>query len=196
MKKTLLMIALAALAAGPAFAQEEGPDTPARKGKNWNRDGGGAPQWVQNDKRNRRPEGPVDPETMEQMRKIHMEIRDLAGAARLETDEARKADLVARLRAKLGEAADLMLVKQEKRLAQAEERLADLKAKIEYSKTNREKLLDEQVQRVLAGEKPQRPAAFDQFPHAKGGMPPPPPMEDDELPPLDDEDAPPPPPAE
>ena len=42
MKKTLLMIALAALAAGPAFAQEEGPDTPARKGKNWNRDGGGA----------------------------------------------------------------------------------------------------------------------------------------------------------
>ena len=73
---------------------------------------------------------------------------------------------------------------------------ADLKAKIEYSKTNREKLLDEQVQRVLAGEKPQRPAAFDQFPHAKGGMPPPPPMEDDELPPLDDEDAPPPPPAE
>ena len=41
MKKTLLMIALAALAAGPAFAQEEGPDTPARKGKNWNRAGGG-----------------------------------------------------------------------------------------------------------------------------------------------------------
>lgn len=196
MKKTLLMIALAALAAGPAFAQEEGPDTPARKGKNWNRDGGGAPQWAQNDKRGHRPEGAVDPETMEQMRKLHSEIRDLAGAARLETDEARKADLVARLRAKLGEAADLMLVKQEKRLAQAEERLADLKAKIEYSKTNREKLLDEQVQRVLAGEKPQRPAAFDQFPHAKGGMPPPPPMEDDELPPLDDEDAPPPPPAE
>ena len=196
MKKTLLMIALAALAAGPAFAQEEGPDTPARKGKNWNRAGGGAPQWAQNDKRGKRPEGPVDPEAMEQMRKIHMEIRDLAGAARLETDEARKADLVARLRAKLGEATDLMLVKQEKRLAQAEERLADLKAKIEYSKTNREKLLDEQVQRVLAGEKPQRPAAFDQFPHAKGGMPPPPPMEDDELPPLDDEDAPPPPPAE
>ena len=196
MKKTLLMIALAALAAGPAFAQEEGPDTPARKGKNWNRAGGGAPQWAQNDKRGKRPEGPVDPEAMEQMRKIHMEIRDLAGAARLETDEARKADLVARLRAKLGEAADLMLVKQEKRLAQAEERLADLKAKIEYSKTNREKLLDEQVQRVLAGEKPQRPAAFDQFPHAKGGMPPPPPMEDDDLPPLDDEDAPPPPPAE
>lgn len=192
MKKTLLMIALAALAAGPAFAQEEGQDSPARKGKNWDRDGGGAPPWVQNDKRGRRPEGPVDPETMEQMRKIHSEIRDLAGAARLETDEARKADLVARLRTKLGEAADLMLAKQEKRLAQAEEKIAKLKEKIEYSKANREKLLDEQVQRVLSGEKPMRPEAFDRFPHAKGGMPPPPPMVDDELPPMDDEDAPPP----
>jgi hypothetical protein len=192
------MIAVAALAAGTAFAQEGANEYPAHKGKNWNCDGGGPPAWAQMDKRGRRPEGAVDPETMEQMRKIHSEIRDLAGAARLETDETRKADLVARLRAKLGEAADLMQAKQEKRLAQAEERLADLKAKIEYSKANREQMLDEQVQRVLAGEKPKRPEIFDRFPHAKGGMPPPPPpMEDDDIPPLmEDPDAPPPPPAE
>ena len=77
-----------------------------------------------------------------------------------------------------------MQVMQEKRLAQAEEHLVALKAKIEDSKANRDKLIDEQVQRVLSGERPQRPERFKDFPNAKhgmpeggpeGGMPPPPP---------------------
>ena len=170
MKKTLMLMTVAALAAGAACAQNAGDDNAGSPpGKAWGREGGRG-GWNQMDKRGDRPAGPVDAETMQKMRAAHEEIRDLAGAARIETDEAKKAEIVARLRAKLGEVADLMQVKQEQRLAQAEERLAGLKDRIEYAKTHREEMLDEQVQRVLSGERPQRPDAFKQFPHAKGGQ--------------------------
>ena len=208
MKKTLMLMTVAALAAGVACAQSAGGDNagcPA--GKSRNREGGHG-GWNQTDKRGDRFNGPVDAETMQKMRATHEEIRDLAGAARIETDEAKKAEIVARLRAKLGEVADLMQVKQEQRLAQAEERLAGLKERIDYAKTHREEMLDEQVQRVLSGERPQRPEAFKRFPHAKGGMGgpdfgpgddmPPPPEGADELapPPEDMPEGMPPPPAE
>ena len=208
MKKTLMLMTVAALAAGVACAQNAGDDNsgcPA--GKAQGREGGHG-GWNQTDKRGDRFNGPVDAETMQKMRATHEEIRDLAGAARIETDEAKKAEIVARLRAKLGEVADLMQAKQEQRLAQAEERLGGLKERIEYAKTHREEMLDEQVQRVLSGERPQRPEAFKRFPHAKGGkhgqgfgpdddMPPP--EGADELAPPPPEDMPddmPPPPAE
>ena len=55
------------------------------------------------------------------MRATHEAIRDLAEAARLETDPAKKAELVAQLRTKLGDLGDRMQANQEKRLAQAEE---------------------------------------------------------------------------
>ena len=199
MKKTMLMIAVAALAAGSAFAQE-GDGSPRGK-KAWkHNDGGGQQGWSQADKRGGkdRPGGPLDPAEMEQMRAEHEAIRDLAGAVRLETDPAQKAALVDQLRAKLGVVADLMQAKQEKRLAQAEERLAGLKEKIEYGKTHRAELIEEQVQRILSGERPKRPAAFDKFPNAKRGMPESGP-EGEMPPPPEDEDMPgnmPPPPAE
>ena len=208
MKKTLMLMTVAALAAGVACAQNAGDDNagcPA--GKSRNREGGHG-GWNQMDKRGDRPNGPVDAETMQKMRATHEEIRDLAGAARIETDEAKKAEIVVRLRAKLGEVADLMQAKQEQRLAQAEERLGGLKERIEYAKAHREEMLDEQVQRVLSGERPQRPEAFKRFPHAKGGMGgpdfgpgddmPPPPEGADELapPPENMPEGMPPPPAE
>ena len=195
MKKTLMLMTVAALAAGIAGAQSAGNDNAGNPpGKAWGREGGRG-GWNQADKRTARPAGPVDAETMQKMRATHEEIRDLAGAARIETDEAKKAELVARLRAKLGEVADLMQAKQEQRLAQAEERLAGLKERIEYAKAHREEMLDEQVRRILSGERPARPEAFDRFPHAKGGMgrgpgfgpggemPPPPEEMPDDLPP-------------
>ena len=210
MKKTLMLMTVAALAAGVACAQNAGDDNAGNPpGKTWGREGGRG-GWNQMDKRGERPSGPVDAETMQKMRAAHEEIRDLAGAARIETDEAKKAEIVARLRAKLGEVADLMQAKQEQRLTQAEERLAGLKERIEYAKTHREEMLDEQVQRVLSGEKPQRPDAFKRFPHAKGNlggegfgpgdeMPPPPEGADELAPPPPPEEIPgdlPPPPAE
>ena len=207
MKKTLMLMTVAALAAGVACAQNAGDDNsgcPA--GKAQGREGGHG-GWNQTDKRGDRFNGPVDAETMQKMRATHEEIRDLAGAARIETDEAKKAEIVARLRAKLGEVADLMQAKQEQRLAQAEERLAGLKERIEYAKTHRDEMLDEQVQRVLSGERPQRPEAFKRFPHAKGAqrgpgfgpggeMPPPEGMPEDMPPPEEMPDDLPPPPAE
>ena len=209
MKKTLMLMTVAALAAGVACAQSAGGDNAGcPSGKAQGREGGHG-GWNQMDKRGDRLAGPVDAETMQKMRAIHEEIRDFAGAARIETDATKKAEIVARLRAKLGEVADLMQVKQEQRLAQAEERLAGLKDRIEYAKTHREEMLDEQVQRVLSGERPHRPDAFKQFPHAKGGMmrnhgpeagepgfaPPPEDAGDEEMPPPEDmpEDMPPPP---
>ena len=194
MKKTLMLMTVAALAAGGACAQNAGGENAGHpSGKAWGREGGRG-GWNQMDKRGDRPAGPMDAETMQAMRAAHEEIRDLAGAARIETDAAKKAEIVARLRAKLGEIADLMQAKQEQRLAQANERLADLKERIEYAKAHREEMLDEQVQRVLSGERPQRPEAFNRFPHAKGGqrgpgfgpggeMPPPEEMPDDLPPP-------------
>ena len=208
MKKTLMLMTVAALAAGVACAQNAGDDNAGNPpGKAWGREGGRG-GWNQMDKRGERPSGPVDAETMQKMRAAHEEIRDLAGAARIETDEAKKAEIVVRLRAKLGEVADLMQAKQEQRLAQAEERLGGLKERIEYAKAHREEMLDEQVQRVLSGERPQRPEAFKRFPHAKGGMGgpdfgpgddmPPPPEGADELapPPENMPEGMPPPPAE
>lgn len=202
MKTCMLMIAVAALAAGSAFAEKgnnEGPGCPQGK-KAWSHEGGDRQGWSQMDKRGGkdRPGGPLDPAEMEQMRAEHEAIRDLAGAVRLETDPAQKAALVDQLRAKLGVVADLMQVKQEKRLAQAEERLAGLKEKIEYGKTHRAELIEEQVQRILSGERPQRPDRFKDFPNAKHGMPDGGP-EDEMPPPPEDEDMPgdmPPPPAE
>lgn len=227
MKKYMMALVIAALAAGTAFAEEGSDDQGNEHGKAWSHGGGDRQGWQDRDgdqdrgpggkqawKKDKRggkdrPGGPMDPAMMEQMKADHKEIKALGEAARAVTNEAAKAEIVAQLRAKLGEVADRMQAHQEKRLAQAEERIAELKAKIEDSKANRDKLIEEQVQRVLKGERPQRPEAFDRFPNAKGGMPgrgpafghmpPPPPGEDMAPPPPAEEDMPedmPPPPAE
>ena len=204
MKKTLTMILLAALAAGTALAQEG--DGPQKKRGGRPEDCGAAGpggEWMA--KRG----GPGGGKTMssemrEQMKATHEAIRDLAGAIRLETDEAQKAELTAKLRAKLGEMADRMQTVQAERLAQAEERLAALKQKIEEAKANRDARIEEQLQRILSGERPPRGDRFKDFPQAKGGrkggrggweggpdgdMPPPPLGDDmpDDLPPPPEE---------
>jgi hypothetical protein len=219
MKRYMLALMIAAVAAGTAFAEEGNDEQEGHGGKAWSHgngdpqgwergdrdrgNGGGQDRRGQMDKRGERPGGPMDPAVMEQMKANHKAIRELGEAARAETDPAKKDEIVAQLRTKLGEVADLMQTNQEKRLAQAEEHLAALKAKIEDSKANRDTLIDEQVKRVLAGERPMRPGQFKDFPNAKGGMPkggpdcggmPPPPMGDDmPPPPPGDEDMPPPP---
>ena len=188
MKTTMMALVVAAVAAGTAFA-EEGNGCKEHKGKGWGNEQGCKPAWGQGEERGRRPEGPMDPEMMEQMKANHKAIRELGEAARAETDPAKKEELVAQLRTKLGEVGDLMQKKWEERLAQAEERLSDLKEKVEYSKANRDALIEEHVQRILSGEKPQRPDHFRDFPNAKGGHRPPPPPPGDE----EDSDMPPPP---
>lgn len=169
MKKCMMMIAIAALAAGSAFAEEGEGGAQPQKGKAWNRDGAGGPPCAQMDKRGGKG-GPMSPEMKAQMRAVHQEIRALGQAARAVTNEAAQAEIVAQLRAKLGEVSDRMQKHQEERLAQAEERLVGLKAKIEESKANRDSRIEEQIQRILSGERPPQSDAFKRFPHAKGGQ--------------------------
>jgi hypothetical protein len=126
-----------------------------------------------------RPGGPISPEMRAEIRAQHQAIRELGRAARNETDEAKKAELVQELRDKLADVADRIQQHQETRLAQAEEHLAELKERIEYARDHRDELIEEHLQNILAGKRPARAEAFDRFPNAKGGrgMPPPPPPE-------------------
>ena len=185
MKNAMMLIAVAALAAGSAFANEGQDDSQDRKGK-WNRQGRGAQMEGRGGEN--RPGGPMSPEMMQEMRDEHRAIKALADSARAETDEAKKAELVAQLRSKLGDVADRIQKHQDQRLAQAEERLAGLKERIEYAKTNRDSMIDEQLQRILSGERPRRHESFGDHPFAKGDRTPPPPPPGDDM-----EDMPPPP---
>jgi len=161
MKTILLTLTMVALMASVAFA-ERGDGNRHHGNKSWGqmdkRGGGGHPR------------GPMDEKTMDLMRAHYTIIQDLGKQAREETDETKKAELITELRAKLNEVADLMVEKQEARLAYAEDRLAGLKEKIETAKTDREAMIDEKLERILAGKRPdRRPAAFDEHPYAKGG---------------------------
>ena len=116
-----------------------------------------------------RPGGPMPPEMIQEMRAAHQAIRDLAQAARVETNEAQKAETIAQLRAKLAESADRMQAHQEERLAQAEQQLATLRERIQYAKDHRDDLVEEQIEHLLSGSPMPRPDPFDKFPYFKGG---------------------------
>ena len=190
MKTTMMALIVAAVAAGTALAEEGNGCAEHCKGKPWGTEQGGKSAWGPGEERGHHPGGPMDHEMMSLMKANHKAIRELGEAARAETDPAKKEELVAQLRTKLGEVGDLMQKKWEERLAQAEERIASLKEKVEYSKANRDALIEEHVQRILSGEKPQRPDHFKDFPNAKGGHRPPPPPpgaeEEDDMPPPEE----------
>lgn len=92
-------------------------------------------------------------------------MRQLRHAVKAETDEARKAELVEQLRAKLGEMADEQSAMQKERLAAAEKRITEQKARldaqveelramIEDAEAHRDEWIDEQVRLVVSGERP------------------------------------------
>lgn len=171
MKTALAILLTALLAAGAAFAQEGNEPVPAPDTAQAGAPAGGPPPWAKMQRGGPPMSGPMSPEMMKEMRAANQEIKALGDAARAVTNEAAKAEIVAQLRAKLGEVADRMQKHQEERLAQAQERLSGLQERIEYSKTNRDKLIEEQIQRILSGERPPQSEAFDRFPHAKGAQP-------------------------
>ena len=71
-----------------------------------------------------------------------------------------------------------MQTHREERLAAAEAQLTQLQQQVRDAKRDRERRADEQVQRILSGERPAQPDAFRQRPRAKQdqgrGLPPPP----------------------
>ena len=119
----------------------------------------------------------VNPEQMEKMKAAHEALMKLGEAARNETDPAKKEALIGQLRTKLTENADNMLAEQKKRLEQAEKEVPKLKERMADFEKNKSARIEEQVQRILAGEPLKRPEGKrSELPgdgkHKKGAKPP------------------------
>ena len=191
MKTAPIALLAIALAAGAASAKDDDARGPGKKDR---REMRGRPEFAENGPMamrggENRPGGPMNPEMLDEMRAEHRAIRALGEAARLETDEAKKAQLVSQLRDKLSSAAERIQAHQEERLAQAQEQLEGLKERIEYAKTHRDELVEEQLQRILSGERPRGPAGLERHPFAKGGRRgPPADLDSDDLPPPPEEE--------
>lgn len=190
MKKTLTLLAGIALAAGFVQAQEtqsQSRHRPERRERMERRErperGERAERQERSERRERQPRmaerrhhdgrharfAPVSAEMRNQMRDERMAVRQLVDAIRKEADDAKKAELTNQLRAKLGEIADRVQAHQEERLALAEGQFTELKKRIEESKANRDSLIEEEIEHLVSGERPSRPASFGSFPFARGG---------------------------
>jgi hypothetical protein len=94
----------------------------------------------------------LTPEQMEKMKAQHEELMKMGEAARNEIDPAKKEILVGQLRTKLTEIADKMQVEAKKRLDQAEKELPKLRERMADAEKNKTTRIEEQVQRILAGQ--------------------------------------------
>lgn len=118
----------------------------------------------QETRRMRRPQGdgerqrpqqtPEQAKKMQQMRQSRQEIVTLGEAARNETDQVKKEELIGQLRTKLNVAADKMQAMHGKRLEQAEQEIDRLRQRAEEMQKNRDQRIEEQIQNILAGEPP------------------------------------------
>lgn len=146
----------------------------------------------------------------EEQRAEFAAFRQLCKDVREETDEAKKAELVETLRAKLGEMADRQRDAQKARLADAEKRIEEQKARLDQqiealrgmiaeAEADRDAWIEGQVKCILSGERPpmRHPPCGEGFggkkPEGRGGpcgmdRPPrhgPPPCGDGAFPPPD-----------
>jgi hypothetical protein len=117
----------------------------------------------------------------EEQRAEFAAFRKLCKEVRTETDEAKKAELVESLRAKLGEMADHQRDAQRERLAAAEKRIEEQKARLDRQvealrsmiaegESNRDEWIESQVQCILSGERP--PMRHPHHGKGFGGTPP------------------------
>jgi hypothetical protein len=101
--------------------------------------------------------GPEQQAKMEKFKAQHEELMKMGEAARNETDPVKKEALVAQLRTKLTEIADKMHAEAKKRFEQAEKELPKLKARMDDAEKNKAARIEQQLQRILAGEPLERP---------------------------------------
>ena len=99
-----------------------------------------------------KPHSQVNPEQAAKMKAQREEIMKLGEAARNETDPVKKEELIGQLRAKLTEAADKMQAEMQKRLDQAEKELPKLRERMADAEKNKTARIEEQLQKILAGE--------------------------------------------
>lgn len=94
----------------------------------------------------------VNPEQAAKIKAQRDEIMKIGEAARNETDPAKKEELIGQLRVKLTEAADKIQAEMKKRLDQAEKELPKLRERMADAEKNKTARIEEQLQRILAGE--------------------------------------------
>lgn len=102
----------------------------------------------------RRPE--LSDQQKAQMKEFRAQITALAEAARNEVDPAKKEELVRQLREKLVEGADKMQAQFEKRLEMAEKGVEKMKERLAKAEQEKSEKVEEHLQKLLAGEKPDR----------------------------------------
>jgi len=81
----------------------------------------------------------------------------LADAARNEADPVKKAALVDQLRAKVTEGAEKRNAEFSKRLEKAEQGVTKMKERLAKAEKEKEQKIEEHIQKLLSGEKPQHP---------------------------------------
>ncbi len=84
-------------------------------------------------------------------------VHKLAETARNETDPAKKAALVDELRAKLTEGSERMHAGFRKRLEKAEQGVEKMRERLAEAEKNKGQRIEQQVENLLAGKKPERP---------------------------------------
>ncbi len=102
------------------------------------------------------------------MKAMHEALKQLGEAARNETDPAKKEALIGELRTKLTAIADRIQAEQKKRLEQAGKEMKNLEKRIADYEANKSTRIEEQIQRILAGEPLRGPGEGQ---HKKGPKP-------------------------
>jgi hypothetical protein len=98
----------------------------------------------------------VSEEQREKIRAQFEEIRTLGEAARNEADPVKKKELVGQLRIKLTEGQQRMQAEFRKRIEKAEADLVKQRQRLDENEKNLPNRVEEQLQRILSGEGPQR----------------------------------------
>ncbi len=122
-------------------------------------------------------------EALEEKR-LHLEARDLAARYRGTEDEAERERIAEELEGVLGRLFEAEMVAREAKIRRIEEGLKRLRKDLKEQAANKDRLVQERLERLLSGERdePRRPHRREPPPPGHEGPPPPPPDPADEGP--------------
>jgi hypothetical protein len=92
-----------------------------------------------------------------EMKAHHNELKSLTAAAQSETDPAKKEALIEQIRTKMTAGAEKMQEEYRKRLERAEQGVEKMKQRLADAEKNRDQRIEENIKRLLSGEKMERP---------------------------------------
>jgi len=129
----------------------------------------GKPGRVERRDEHRRPR--LSEKQRETIKARREKIKNLAEAARAETDPAKKAELTETLRSELTEAAKKVQARFRERIEKVEKDLETMKARLEKAETQMDQRVEEKLQKILAGEQPGRRDDSSKKRRSKGYLP-------------------------